>query len=70
MTPGLLWKQVVVFDGTSEFVEFAESRGNVQTRNRSTKQRGNVGMLVVTAFVRSFAYAFVRTGALALWRWR
>src|SRR5580704_4209909 len=61
----ILMEQVVVLNGARKIFEFAESRGNVQTRDGATQQRGNVGMRVMTAFVGSLAHAFIRAGTKA-----
>ena len=62
---GIVVQQVVVLDGASEFFELAESRWNVQPRDRATQQRGNVRMIVMFDLVCGLAHAFVRARALA-----
>ena len=59
-------QKIVLLHRASEFVEPAQRRWDVQPGNRSSQQRGNVGMLVVFGLVHRLSHNFVRTGAFSL----
>ena len=59
-------QQIIVLHGPREFVELAESRGNVEPRDRTPQQCGNVGVVVVLQFPSSFPHALIRARPLAL----